>query len=214
MVDSLLYNCPVFCRISSICHQLCLNSLLLCANADAGYFLFAVQNGRIPPQNGDLLLSIDVSYGIINLSLPIDRTERSVLIMHSDSWIFCLIISPLVPLRPLVGLRLPSKIPAFSHSASICLLHLCLTLSKTQHQNTLSLSMLVLSSSDTQNLNGYIGWCGCGEILISLYYTPEVFCLDQKKSLLKPQFSIRLIRGTVNEDNETRIGDTTKFNCD
>ena len=42
--------------------------------------------------------------------------------------------------------------------------------------------MLVLSHSDTHNLNGEIGWCGCHEMLIALCYPQEVFCPDQNKS--------------------------------
>ena len=67
------------------------------------------------------------------LSLRIELIERSVLIIHSDAWIFSLIISPEVPLRPLVGPRAPSKIRSFSYSASLYLL-----LSKTRFQKAFS----------------------------------------------------------------------------
>ena len=48
-------------------------------------------------------------------------------------------------LCPLVGLRPPSKIPSFSHSASPSLLHLYLTRSKTQHQKGFALHAGALS---------------------------------------------------------------------
>ena len=53
---------------------------------------------------------------MIILSLLTDLIERSVLIICSDSWVVCLFISPLVLLRPLVGLRPPSNF--FIHSLS------------------------------------------------------------------------------------------------
>ena len=43
-----------------------------------------------------------------------------------------------------------------------------------------SLSMLVLSHSNTHYLNGHMVFCGCHEILIPLCYPDEVFCLGQK----------------------------------
>ena len=54
----------------------------------------------------------------INLSLPIELIECSVLIIHSDSLITCMIMSSLVPLRPLASLCrefLHSLIPPYSH---------------------------------------------------------------------------------------------------
>jgi hypothetical protein len=104
-------------------------------------------------------------HGIIIHSLRIELIERSVFNIHSDSWIFCLIISPVVLLGPLVGLRPPSKIPAFCHSASLCLVHLSLFCPR-HNARRRSLFMRVLSHSDTQYLNRHTAWCGCHEILI------------------------------------------------
>ena len=81
----------------------------LYSNRDSGHCWFVSQNRRIPLQNGNLLFRIEVLHGIIILSLRIKLIERSVLIIHSDSWIFSLISCPLVPLRPVVGLRPPSN---------------------------------------------------------------------------------------------------------
>ena len=50
----------------------------------------------------------------IKLSLRIELNERSVLIIYSASWVVCMFISPLAPLRPLVGLRPPSNPFIFS----------------------------------------------------------------------------------------------------
>ena len=70
-----------------------------------------------------------------------------------------------------------------------------------------SLSMLVLSQSDTHYVNRHMAWCGCHEILIALYYTTEVFCPAQKNVTWQPEFSMLMIRKTLREDNYTRIGD-------
>ena len=63
----------------------------------------------------------------------------------------------------------------------------------------------------THNLNGYIGWCGCHEILISLSSTKESLLPRSKKSQLHRNFSIWLMRETLRDDHEPRIGDTKKL---
>ena len=131
-IDPLWYNCPVLVEflwfLSNYIENLSI-SLFLCGKVDFGCSSFVVQNWRIPPQNGNLLLRIEALHGIIILSLRVELNERSVLIIHSDSWIFWLIISPLVPLRPLVGLRPPSRIPSsvtpphYACCISLCSVH-------------------------------------------------------------------------------------------
>ena len=119
-LDYLFYNCPVLVEFLWFVVDSVWNlsvSLLLCVKVDFGCYQFVVQRWRIPLQNGYLLLSIAALHGIIILSLWIELIERSVVIIHSDSWIFCLIISPLVKLRLLVGLRPPSN----SFIISFCL---------------------------------------------------------------------------------------------
>ena len=76
----------------------------------------------------------------INLSLPTTLIQRSNLIIQCNSSVVCLSLSLLIPLHPLVGLRPPSKIPSFCHSASLWLLYLFLLLSKTQFQKAFSLN--------------------------------------------------------------------------
>ena len=71
------------------------------------------------PPNGNLFLRIEGLHGIIILSLRIELIERSVLSIHSESWIFRLIISLLVPLCPLVGLRPPSNFFIYSVSLPV-----------------------------------------------------------------------------------------------
>ena len=88
-------------------------SLFLCAKVDFVCCWFVVQNRKLPSENGNLLLRFEELNSNIILSLPIDRIECSVLNSHSDSWVVCLFKSVLVPLRPVVGLRPPSKIPSF-----------------------------------------------------------------------------------------------------
>ena len=84
MVDPLLYDSPVFLSnffsLSSTAFELSV-SLLFCANADSGCVWFVGQNGRIPPQNGDLLLRIRALHGIIILSLPTILIHRSFFII-------------------------------------------------------------------------------------------------------------------------------------
>ena len=58
------------------------------------------------------------------------------------------------------------RIQSLSHSTLLSLFHLCLTLSKTQLQKAFSLYAGALSLWPTQNLNRYMAWCGCHEILI------------------------------------------------
>ena len=61
--------------------------------------------------------------------------------------------------RPSASLK---RVPSFPGSASLCLLHLYLFCARYNFRRR-SLSMLVLSHSDTHNLNRHIGWCGCHE---------------------------------------------------
>ena len=63
-----------------------------------------------------------------------------------------------IPLHPLVGLRPPSKkIDSFSHSVSLSLLHLYLTLSKIQHpEDVHSLCWCHERSEQSRNSQGYI----------------------------------------------------------
>ena len=145
-VHPLLYNCLVLVDFLLLCHQLRLKSLFLCTNANAGCVWFVVQNWRILPQNGNLLLRIEALHGVIILSLQIELIQRSVLIIHSDSWVVCLFISPLVPLG-LLQKFLHSVIPP--HYAFF-----------------ISLLILMLSRIDTHYLNRHIVGCGCLEILI------------------------------------------------
>ena len=76
-----------------------------------------------------------------------------------------------------------------------------------------SLYMLVLSHSDTHYLNRHMVGCGCYEILISLCYPDEVFCLAQKV-LIQPTFSIELIRETLRDDIRIGSGGTKQINPD
>ena len=125
-------------HICSLNLSLVLGSPLF-SNIGSGRCWLMIQNWRIAPQNSDPLLRIEVLHGLVILALEIELIERSVLIISSNSWIFWLVLSSLDPLCPLVGFRPPSKIPSFSHSASLSLLHLYRTLSKTQFQKAFSL---------------------------------------------------------------------------
>ena len=104
---------------------------------------------------------------IFMVSLRRELIQRLVLIIHSDEWIFSLIVSPLVPLRPLVGLRPPSKNPSSCHSTLLCLPYLSPFCPR---HNSLwrSLFMRVLSHLDTHYLNRHMAKCGCHEILTRL----------------------------------------------
>ena len=116
------------------------SALKLNVDSDCCWFDVAL-NRRVLPRDGNLL-RIEALDSEIILTLSTELIESSVLIVHCDSWIFCLFISPLVPLRLCSAFGLP-RLPSFSHSASLYLLHLYLSLSKTQLQKAFSLTMLV-----------------------------------------------------------------------
>ena len=117
----------------------------LYSNVDSGRcWSVVVPSWRMPPQNGNLLLRFEELNSKINLLLRMVPIERSILMMHSDSWIFYLITSPLVPLRPLVGLRPPSNSFILPFHLTITL-HLCLLLFRTQLQKAFSLYAGALS---------------------------------------------------------------------
>ena len=80
----------------------------------------------------------------------IDRIYCLVLIIHSDSWRFCLLISPLVPLHPFTSLCLPYlSLRFFQDTTAEGVLSLC-----------------GCSHSDTHYLKRHMAGCGCHEILI------------------------------------------------
>ena len=125
LVILLCFSCRFSFIFFNFIRTLCI-CLFLGAKVDYACSWLVVQNWWIPSQNGKPLLRIEALHGIVILSMPINRIERSVLMIPSDSWVVCLIISPSLLLRPVVGLRPPSKIPSFCHSTSRCLLHLSL----------------------------------------------------------------------------------------
>ena len=126
---TILFFLSNFFDLSLTAFELSVSSLL-CANTDSNCFWFVVQNWKIPPQNGNLLLRIETLHGIIILSLRIELIERSVLLIHCDCWICSLTISPLVPLNPVVGLRPPSIINSLCNAASLTL---CISLCSVQN---------------------------------------------------------------------------------
>ena len=71
--------------------------------------------------------------------------------------------------------------------------------------------MLVLSHCDTRNLNGYMGWCGCHEILIALCYSEKKSFAQIKKISTRTKFPVWMRRETVNDDNNTWLEDTKNF---
>ena len=134
--------------------------MLLCSNVDSDRYLFImIHNRLISSQTYNLLEELKSRTEDLlffckrtccsSLLLASGQTQRCFV---STSLYLCLSLSVrqsrLVPLRSLVGLRPPSTILSFSHSVLVSLLHLYLTLSKTQLRRR-SLSMLVLSHSDT-----------------------------------------------------------------
>ena len=168
-VDPFLYNCPVlvdFAWFLINCNKNLSSSLFSCAKVDFGCSWFVVQNWKNPLWNGNVLLRFEEFNNKIILSLPTGLIQRSALIIECHSSILCLFLSPLVLLRPLVGL-----LRRILYSLTLSHYHYCISIWPCPKHNTRlrSLSMLVLSNSDTHNLNGYIGWCGCHEIFIALW---------------------------------------------
>ena len=139
------------------------------------------KNWSIPLQNGNLLLRIAELNRRISLCLPDEMIFPWVVVIYSDSWIFvCWSVNPClsstISLRPLVGLRPPSRIPSFSNSASLCLLYLSL-LCPRHNTRRRSLSMLVLSHSDPHYINRHMAQCGCPDILTPCS-TTVLFLMD------------------------------------
>ena len=150
-----MYNYPVLVDFLWLIVNCLLKSLFLYEKFYFGCSWFVVRNLRITPQNDYLLPRSDALHRIIILSLRIEPIERSVLIIRSGSGIFCLIISPLVPLSPWVRLRPPSN----SFILSLCLTITSAFLSHPhpKHNTRIrSFSMLVLSHSDTHSLNRHM----------------------------------------------------------
>ena len=125
--------------------EICFFSLFLCVKANFGCSQFAVQNWKIPPQNGKLLLRCEKVNSKIILSLQIELIKCSVLIIYSDAWVICLDISPLVPLRPLVGLRPPSNSFILSFRLTITTASLPDLVQNTTPEGVLSLNAGALS---------------------------------------------------------------------
>ena len=145
----------------------------LYSNVDSGRCWFViVQNWRMPPQNGDLLEGLksrtEESF------FPCQLTCLSALFSASVQTQRCLVCSSVhlclsssiaqfpcfhCALCSAFGLR---RISSFSHSASLYLPYLspfCPRHNSRRH----SLLMLVLSHSDTHNLNRHMVGCGCHE---------------------------------------------------
>ena len=96
------------------------------SNVDSAPYCFVVQNWRIPPQNGNLVEELS---SWVEEPLQDHMICRSVVIICSDSWLFCLLIC--IPLS---------------------LLH-----SSRRSTRRRPLLMLVLSHSDTHYLSGIFG---------------------------------------------------------
>ena len=109
----------------------------LYSNVDSDRCWFVAQNWIITPQNGHLLQDLSSEW-INHFPLQDDMIRPSVLIICSDSWIFCLLIC--TPLSLFHSPRNGSR----------------------RH----SLFMRVPSPSDTHYLNRHTAWYGCHEILI------------------------------------------------
>ena len=116
------------------------------SNVDSACYCLVIKNWRILPQNGNLLLRIESLYGIIILPLRDDMICPSVVIICSESWIFCLLIwTPL------------------------SLVH-----SPRHNSRRRSLLMLLLSHSDTHYLAGVYGRMRVPRNLDFLFYNCPV----------------------------------------
>ena len=229
---SLVVKLSSFCRFSLISHQLPSKSLCLSVPPCEGWFwMFLIRCSKLKNSSTKWQSPwriVELNSKII-VSLPIDRIECSVLIIYSDSWIFCLFISPLDLLRPLVGLRPPSKSFVLSLCLSIPAVSLSVT-SKTQHQNTFSLNAgaLSLCHSLPQWVYGILrvprnAWpvpqpTGAqGRVRVPRNL--DWISVENKESLLpwskkvstEPKFFIWMRRETLRDDSGTRIWDTKKW---
>ena len=165
---SLVLQLACSCQISLIFHQLLLNHLCCFVRT---FTLVVVDSSSF--KMDEFFHQMAISFidlknlnSKINLSLPIDLIERSVLIIPCNCWVVCLSISPLVPLRPLVGLRPPLTFFVISLHLTMPTVSLSV-LSKTQLQEALFfLSSCWCSHSDTHHLKRHMVGYGCHEILI------------------------------------------------
>ena len=181
IVDPLLYNCPVFFLISLICRQLLLYCLFLCSSVRIVTLVVFASSFKID----EFLHKMAISFS----DLKDEKQNQSFL----ANWTDCARSSHyLLWLEGNLSahLTLGSTEPCGRPSASLEFLHslipphytCCISLCCSPRHNIRrrSLSMLMLSSSDTHNLNGYMGWCECHKILIALALVIEVFCLDKR----------------------------------
>ena len=159
---------------------------------------FVAQHWRIPLPHGNLLPRFEELNNKTILSLPTKLIEHLFLIISSNSWIFCLFLSPLVPLYPLVSLR-----RKLLYSLILPHYHSCISVWPCAKRNSRrrSLLMLVLAHSGTHCYNrymvgcgchersdqshssqGYMAWCGCHEILtrrsLSILFWSNLFVLS------------------------------------
>ena len=159
------------CRFSSILYQLRSISLFLCCSVWRLNLVVVDSSFKIEEFHYRMAIffsDLKELNSKTNLSLSIELIERSVLIIHSDSRIFWLIISPLVPLPPSKFLRAVTP-PHYAYRISLSVL------SKTRLQKEFSLFMWVLSHSDTHHLNRHMVGCGCNEILTQRSITALFF---------------------------------------
>ena len=121
-----------------------------------GRYDSVVQDRRIPPRNGNLLEEFlswtEESSFLCQLTW---LSAQFSAFAHDRGWFVC----PSLP-------RLHSSTTPFGRPKDF--LDFLDSSTTPPYACRISLLMWVLSHSDTHNLNGYIGWCGCHEILVAL----------------------------------------------
>ena len=139
------------------------------SNVDCGrcWFVF-VRNWIMPPEMAISLKNCRVEQQ--NQSFLSNWTAWAIS-SHCSLWLLSslsvhLSLGSTAPFgRPSASLKFfHSLIPPHPHSVSLCA-------AAQNNSRRRSLSMLVLSCSDTHYLNRHMAWCGCHEILIPRYLT-------------------------------------------
>ncbi len=169
-VDPLLWNCLVLVEFLRIIFHYLWNlsvSLLLCVKVALG--CWKLKNASIKWQSPSQIGGVKQQ----NHTFLANWTD-SALSSHSLLWLLAS-LSVHISLDSTAPCGRPSASLEFLPSLTLPHYDYCISLGSVPKHNSRrrSLSMLVLSNSDTQNLNGYMGWCGCHEILIALYYSQK-----------------------------------------
>ena len=228
---SLVVQLSCSCRFCWISHQLHLNSLCLSVpTCDSRLWLFLIRRSTLKNSSTKWQSPgrIDALHRIIVLFSQMELIERSVLVIHCDSWRISLFISPSVPLRPSVDLRPPSYYFILSLRLTMPAVFFWAAVWDTIPEGILSwcwcsLTQTLTTSIGIRHSEGATKGVTSPTVHRDIWHVAGatkswLHCAIFKKSfaLIKnasrqPKFSIWMIRETLRDDSQIRIGDTKKL---